>query len=336
MKDASLAAGAALNGRACPLCRHELEDAPLWTVTDHLKMAAGPLAFFKCRNCASAILDPMPTSAELKAAYPENYSFRPQEGGIIPRLLKSVEYDLFYRNIFSSEARLLRALPLPKGARLLDIGCGEGHRTAYLRKLGFRAEGLDTSVGSVDFARRTYGLTAYAGSLEDRAEALRGRYDVVTMYNVFEHLPDPATTLAGARTALRESGWLLLTSPLSDGLAIRLFGPRHLVVREAPRHVIIPSSQGLNDFLRRSGFGVARRQAASLLGRAGLVGLSLSLSGAYASAARGGAMRYFFARSQAALATLVAGIPLSLAEYVRGPFSSIIIACRAAGGGERP
>lgn len=307
-------------------------EKPLWTVTDRLKLAPGRFAFHSCPACKSASLSPVPSAQSLQGFYPDRYLFRPGPGQPGPGssagdILRRFEINLFYRRMIEMEAGILTELGLPKKAKFLDVGSGEGQWAEFLRELGFGVEGLEISQSAARSTRERLNITVHTESLEDLARRHEGQYNAVMMYNVLEHFSDAESALLAARKLLGKEGWLVLKVPLRDGLSIGMLGGRHICVREAPRHVTLPSYPGLIALLSRTGFEIKRVRASSLISRAGLVGLSLVPAGFYASAADRSPAGYFGVRFLALAAAAVFGIPVALLESLfRRPVSMIVAA----------
>lgn len=104
---------------------------------------------------------------------------------------------------------------VPRGARWLDLGCAYGFLVAEARAGGFRATGIDVSA---------YALGRAAGDVPDAAGRLargvaerlpfgNGTFDVVSAFDVLEHLVDPEPALAEVRRVLRPGGVLIGATP---------------------------------------------------------------------------------------------------------------------------
>ena len=117
---------------------------------------------------------------------------------------------------------LARAAVRP-GAKVLDVGAGTGRLVAYLRDLGYRAEGIDPSP-------RGEGVTQ-ASITEHTARDL----DAVVMWHSLEHFPDPAAAITSVREMLRPGGVLVVAAPNIASLQAA-FGGRAWFHLYLPRH----------------------------------------------------------------------------------------------------
>ena len=103
----------------------------------------------------------------------------------------------------------LRSAP---GGRWLDVGFGSGALLTTAEEFGYGVVGLDARERNVR-AMREAGFEVHATDFE----AFRGgRFDVVSMADVLEHLPFPRRALAHAATLMAPDGLLLLSMPNAD------------------------------------------------------------------------------------------------------------------------
>jgi 2-polyprenyl-3-methyl-5-hydroxy-6-metoxy-1,4-benzoquinol methylase len=154
---------------------------------------------FACDDCTVQFRHPLPSAAELHAMYEDPRYHASQyfdEPG--PR---SPELRIFRRGL----ADLAELVPV---GRLLDVGCARGTFLALARAAGWQAEGIELSHRHVELARER-GLTVFEGDIATAALPA-GSYQAVTMWDVLEHVNDPAAVLASARRLLAPGGVLLV------------------------------------------------------------------------------------------------------------------------------
>jgi SAM-dependent methyltransferase len=117
-----------------------------------------------------------------------------------------------------ADVRFIRkALPLKKGARILDVCCGIGRHTLGLSKLGYRATGVDFSEKYVELARgraRKRGLAAKFERHDLRRLPYKGRFDAAicmwTSFGYFEKDGDDLKALRSVHRALKRGGVFLM------------------------------------------------------------------------------------------------------------------------------
>ena len=153
--------------------------------------------------------------------------------------------------------RFLRDRP-GEGGALLDVGCAEG---GFLAVAGrhYRVAGLDFNPQAIALARERFGLEhVYEMTLEEfhRARAELGfgaGFDVVTLFDVLEHVDTPRPLLARVRELLRPGGWLAINEPNRDRRP-NLHEPWDY----PPHHLTRWTANSLTNFLEAGGFSVAK------------------------------------------------------------------------------
>ncbi len=110
------------------------------------------------------------------------------------------------------------------GRRLLDVGAYIGVFVEIACAGGWQAQGLEPSAWAVAEARKR-GLDVLPGTLES-AGFPEEAFDVITLWDVIEHLADPAAELRRARALLRPGGWLVVHTMDIEAPFARLMGSR--------------------------------------------------------------------------------------------------------------
>lgn len=118
-------------------------------------------------------------------------------------------------------ARLARRFRFP--GKLLDVGAASGALVEQALQIGYAAEGIEPSRWLHGKAAER-GLPVHLGTLP-HPEA-RGPYDVVTMVDVIEHVPQPLEVIRRVREVLAPGGIMLIVTPNVGSWAARLLGWR--------------------------------------------------------------------------------------------------------------
>lgn len=195
-----------------------------------------------CSSCGLGRTVPVP--ADLGGYYSTEYH---GSGGI--RFKPVVEAAI--RTSRAARVRMvLRAHP--QAGAILDVGCGRGLILADLAGRGWRTLGVERSAAASRHARQVLGLDVRVGELASLALP-EASFDVICLFHVLEHLPDPGAALAEARRLLRPDGTLLVEVPNFGSLQSRLArgGGFHL---DPPRHLFHFSRPALQAVLDRSCF----------------------------------------------------------------------------------
>jgi 2-polyprenyl-6-hydroxyphenyl methylase/3-demethylubiquinone-9 3-methyltransferase len=100
------------------------------------------------------------------------------------------------------------------GRRAADVGCGAGLLAEPLARLGAAVTGIDAAPENIAAARdHALGQGLEIDYRVGGAEALDGRYDLVTALEVIEHVADPAAFVDALAAAVAEGGLLILSTP---------------------------------------------------------------------------------------------------------------------------
>ena len=103
---------------------------------------------------------------------------------------------------------------LPKGAYVLDYGCGPGRLSGLLAQQGLRIKGVDTSPGMIEQARQlpSPGQATSFQTIQDLRDALPpDTYDAIVCSSVIEYVGDAAGLLRQFGQSLRPGGRLLIS-----------------------------------------------------------------------------------------------------------------------------
>jgi len=149
---------------------------------------------------------------------------------------------------------LMRDLVVPRGAnRLLDVGCGAGGLMARHRALGWDVRGVEPSARGAA-ACRAAGLPVEECDLLS-ARLPSGSFDAILLKHVVEHVPDPHRVLVRARELLAPDGLLLVVTPNTAGVGLRVYGTCWYAL-DAPRHLHLFDASNLRQLASRAGLRV--------------------------------------------------------------------------------
>jgi 2-polyprenyl-3-methyl-5-hydroxy-6-metoxy-1,4-benzoquinol methylase len=137
--------------------------------------------------------------------------------------------------------------------KLLDVGAGNGY-FVYLARNEFAipADGLEISTTEADYARDTFGVELLRGDLSVVTE----RYDVITSFNVLEHVKEPMGLLEQMSARLAPGGLLVVTTPNPACIHRRLRGLNRWNMVCPPHHINLFTRAALQEMLIRKGFEV--------------------------------------------------------------------------------
>jgi 2-polyprenyl-3-methyl-5-hydroxy-6-metoxy-1,4-benzoquinol methylase len=217
-------------GRAtCPLCSRRLAHA--------VRPLSHGRELFACSGCGAGYCVPF-------AAPSAEFYERASDLGSNARHSGPTDW---YPDHPSRGSRFFQ--PHQKG-RLLDIGCGNGAFAAFAAAMGYEVTGLDVDSTSIEIAR-SRGLsraTFHQGGLDDFSAASAGaEFDVVSMFEVFEHLERPVETLEVIRRLLRKGGLFVGSLPNTGRL---LMWRLYMDYEMPPYHLTYWTVKSWTEYLR--------------------------------------------------------------------------------------
>jgi 2-polyprenyl-3-methyl-5-hydroxy-6-metoxy-1,4-benzoquinol methylase len=163
----------------------------------------------KCQ-CGLVFQDPQPDEKVLEDCYYHDSAFSEALLGD----LRQITVD----NARHKDELLRSAGVRLEGMRVLDIGASSGAWLELANARGCRATGVEIGATTAASAR-SRGLDVRTGTLGDILATLDDeRFDLITFWDVLEHLPDPRYELAMARTLLTGDGLIAATFPNVEGL----------------------------------------------------------------------------------------------------------------------
>ncbi|MFI5251989.1 MAG: class I SAM-dependent methyltransferase [Bacteroidota bacterium] len=109
--------------------------------------------------------------------------------------------------------------PHGNGTTLLDIGCGPGSLLRIGDEHGWQCTGLEISKWAVETGKNN-GLDIIEGTLQD-AQFQDNQFDIVSMFDVLEHLPIPHDYIREIWRILKPGGKLIAETPNIDGFFVR-------------------------------------------------------------------------------------------------------------------
>jgi SAM-dependent methyltransferase len=232
----------------CPICGSSDTRLLRADVVDleYFVVPLRPFVVQKCDDCGSEFLDPRPVESELPPFYPDDYHAYNENHGGVARLL----VELRARSRARYYGRLIHHTP----GRLFDVGTGDCRHFDELRRfLNLECAGIEIQP-DIAAKGRQRGYDVLEGTLEtaDLTDHV-GRYDVVSMNHVLEHVVQPRTMLERAHDLLQPDGYLIGQLPTVSSWENAIFG-RNWGGYHYPRHLQIPSKEGLAALLRDIGF----------------------------------------------------------------------------------
>ncbi|HJK93017.1 MAG TPA: class I SAM-dependent methyltransferase [Polyangiaceae bacterium LLY-WYZ-15_(1-7)] len=195
--------------KQCPVCRHsDVREAT--ALAGHRR--------FVCRRCGHQHIAPPPTE-QLLATYGHDYAGFRTDSRFRRRVL-----ELWTESVAPHAPQEVRTV--------LDVGCGGAEFLDLAAEMGLTARGFDLSEASAEKCRER-GLAADAGDFLEYD--FRTQFDVITSWDVLEHLPAPLAFVERAAALLTPGGLVVAKVPLTTQRSL-LMGSLHPKVARALLH----------------------------------------------------------------------------------------------------
>lgn len=175
----------------CPIC-----DSVLFEYLFDL----GGERFVRCESCELIMINPQPVFADIMSTYEEAYAVR----YFRKKSKKLRRIKPWVRKIKNSYVLT---------GKWLDIGCSVGYVVYCAKNAGFDAYGVDVNPIGLEYAKKEFDLdNLYSGSVED-LDFPDGYFDVISLYDVIEHVPDPNPVIKAMKRLLAPGGVIDLRTP---------------------------------------------------------------------------------------------------------------------------
>ena len=205
--------------------------------------------YVRCAGCGVERMASYPSESEIAEFYDTGYMTKK-----FNNLGHHLHFTKEYRETYYAEKSLtfsdLRVdLDALKGKKLLDVGCANGQFLEFTGKLGLDSTGIDISEEMVN-AGKEAGLNCQVQDLFD----MNGSFDLLTYWDVIEHVSDPRQVLEKTRSLLSPGGEVILQTPCT-GIVSELFGDKWLYYLPV-QHLHLFSQDSLFKLLCDTGFSV--------------------------------------------------------------------------------
>jgi SAM-dependent methyltransferase len=187
--------------RACPVCNSESELEIFFKEGGR---------YVKCKQCSMVYLNPVFKDFAIKDYYESNHS---EQSEVVES-----DTDNFYVNIYNNGLDDIQKAS-PKTSNILDIGCSSGLFLDLAKKRNLDTYGVELNQKEYQFAKEK-GHNVHNELLENIS--FEEKFDVVTLWDVFEHLIDGEFYLNEIKKVLSDSGKIFLQIPSSDSLASKI------------------------------------------------------------------------------------------------------------------
>ena len=200
----------------------------------------------RCLSCGLVVQQPLPTESELRAAYDVPYVvFRPAwktPGWPLWKVLRTL----------TVARRIWRLRRYARDRKLLDVGCGAADFLLGAHRAGWQVQAVEYTSRMAEDLRSELGFDVRTGKLVPGLWA-EGEFDVITFWDVLEHISDPLAAMTLAADYLRARGVVLVSIPTDNAVEHgRRFG-RWWALLDLPRHLYFFNQTTLSRLCDRAG-----------------------------------------------------------------------------------
>jgi 2-polyprenyl-3-methyl-5-hydroxy-6-metoxy-1,4-benzoquinol methylase len=228
-----------MNGKIqCPVCGTIL-NSPELQCRDY-GTSGEVFDICRCPACLYAMTVPQPSPTEIGKYYQTSdyISHSETARGIVNKLYLTVRKTNTWNKI-----RLINRIS-PLRRNLLDVGCGTGYFLSACKKNGWdNVEGVEINDKARSTAETRTGQPI-ARSLDDM-EATRKKFDLITLWHVFEHLHDVRKSFEQLKRLLTPTGLLIIALPNPFSADARYYG-EYWAAYDVPRHLSHFSQHSIN------------------------------------------------------------------------------------------
>ncbi len=117
---------------------------------------------------------------------------------------------------------------------LLDVGCGDGEFIKKAQERGYKVTGIDLNRILISKIKEKYNLEVYPVNFKEFVEEFPQRtFDVITFFEVLEHMSNPGKFFDLIKSKLKNNGYVALSVPNRDRFR---FGPKKFPEWDSPPH----------------------------------------------------------------------------------------------------
>ena len=202
-----------------------------------------------CLKCELIYTNPRLKNRYLKELYSEEY-FKNDHSSI----LGYSNYLQDQKNIVKTFDKRLKSIEtFVSPGKLLDIGCATGFFMHSAKMRGWKVEGVEISEYAASYAKESFGFKIYVGDVL-QIDLPANTYDLITLWDVIEHLTNPLEVLRVLKRALKKNGLLVFSTPDVESLPARLTKHKWIGYKLSDEHLTYFSKKTVALLLEKAGF----------------------------------------------------------------------------------
>ncbi|UXP33425.1 class I SAM-dependent methyltransferase [Reichenbachiella agarivorans] len=227
---------------SCPSCNSK--EFVNHLICDDYSLTGESFAIMKCSNCQLLLTNPRPSKQSIGKYYQfKDYISHTNKGTNLTNQIYKVVRNYTIR----SKSKLLDRLADKKS--ILDIGCGTGQLLSYLQANDWKVTGIEP-----DELARKQAINEIGNHVHEELRDLpKGKYGIITMWHVLEHVHDINDTLQIIRNLLSKQSRLVIALPNSDSYDQRFY-KKHWAAYDIPRHLYHFNQATIKELMKYNSF----------------------------------------------------------------------------------
>ncbi|MDR2911518.1 MAG: class I SAM-dependent methyltransferase [Bacteroidales bacterium] len=211
---------------ACPVCGSVIRET-VFQCIDH-SVTGEVFDIVQCKPCGYAQTFPLPNESEIDKYYETDYyvSHSETHNGIVNKLYLLIRW-------FNVRAKLniVKRIACSRN-NLLDVGCGTGFFLAYCKKHGWNITGVERNTIARKKTEERINASVYTSIY-----AVTGKkFDVITLWHVFEHLFNINKSFEQLKSMLTPHGFMIFALPNKCSMDAGIYGSNWAAF-DVPRHL---------------------------------------------------------------------------------------------------
>lgn len=207
----------------------------------------GNFQSYKCYICGVKFIFPQPNLIEINKINNLKYDTKKLKNNYIGRK------DEFIRRAY----KCIRFINRKRNKKtILDIGCSFGFYLLAFKQLGFKVIGIDTATDAIQYARKELNLKIISSNFL-KHNFKRKKYDIITLFDVFEHFPNPYKALSKINKLQSRKGTIIIQTPNNESLMARIAGKQWFWLL-IPFHLYLYTVKSLSMLLSQNNYKIIK------------------------------------------------------------------------------
>ena len=207
-----------------------------------------------CQECHLEFVNPLPTIETMQKSYQVEMIGNETQSGLHSNyILERQKRIKSFSKLYNSRLSLIESL-YPRKGNLLDVGCGAGFFLNVAKERGWSCHGMEILPEYIKYAQESFGLkNIRLESLDEFITFNTNSFDVITLWDLIEHLRNPLNSLKKIYHILKPGGLLVIWTP---NVKNAIFLKEKWTGYKILQHFYFFSGDSLKSMLGKAGFKI--------------------------------------------------------------------------------